>query len=50
MEEDDLTVDILSEDEKRLGAAVDLLIPAEVGHNGQVDAQEGTGNRLYLSL
>ena len=47
MEENGLVVD---EDEEHLGAAVDLLIPAEVEHNGQVDAQERTGNRLYLSL
>ena len=50
VEVDDLTVDVLDEDEKCLSAAVNLLIPVEVGHNGQVDVQEGTGNRLYLSL
>ena len=48
MEEDDLPVDVLDEDEERLSAVVDLPISAEVAHNGQVDAQEGTGNRLCL--
>lgn len=50
MEEDDLAVDVLDENEERLGTTVYLLLPAEIGDNGQVNTQEGTSDRLYLRL
>jgi hypothetical protein len=50
MEEDDLAVDVFNEDVERLGTTVDLGIPLEVGDDGEVDAKEGAGDGLYLSL
>ena len=50
MEEDDLAVDILNENEEHLGTTVYLLLPVEIGDNGQVNTQEGMSDRLYLRL
>ena len=50
MEEDDLAVNILDENEERLGTTMYLLLPVEIGDNGQVNTQEGTSDRLYLRL
>ena len=41
---------ILHEDPGRLGRPVNLLIPPEVRRDGEVDAKEGTGDRLDLCL
>ena len=50
MEEDYLAVDVLHKDPERLGHSVNLLIPPEVRRDGEVDAKDGTGDRLDLCL
>ena len=49
-EEDDFAIDILDEDGERLSIAMNLIVPLEVGDNGEVDAEEGTCNRLNCGL
>lgn len=50
VEEDDLTIDILHQDPERLGPTMDLLVPTEVGNDGQVYPKESTSDRLNLCL
>ena len=49
-EEDHLAVDILNEDCERLSVAMSFLVPTEVRDNGEVNAKEGTCNRLNRGL
>ena len=48
--EDDFAIDILDEDGERLSIAMNLIVPFEVGGNGEVDAEEGTCDRLNCGL
>lgn len=41
---------IVDEDDEGFGGAVDLLVPAEVGDDGEVNVKEGTCDRLSLGL
>ena len=49
-EKDDFAIDILDEDCERLSTSMNLLVPTEVRDNGEVDAEEGTSNRLNRGL
>jgi len=40
MEKDDLSVDVLDENNKGFRRSMNLFIPAEIGHNGKINAEE----------
>jgi hypothetical protein len=44
VEEDDFTIDIFAGNNERLSRAVNFLVPTEVWDNGEVDAEEGSGD------
>jgi hypothetical protein len=50
VEEDDFAVDVLNDDPERFRATVHLLVPLEVGGDGELDAEEGAGDGLDVSL
>ena len=50
VEENDFAINILDEDDEHFRSAVNLFIPSEVGYDGKVDTEEGTGDGLHLCL
>jgi hypothetical protein len=49
VEENDLSVDIFNEDPERFRCAVDLLLPLEVGSDGELDSEKRSSDRLNVS-
>ena len=50
MEEYYFAVHILHDDPEHLGAAVNFLVPSEIGCNNKINAKQRSGNRLHVSL
>lgn len=50
VEEYDLAINILNKDDEGFSGAMNLFVPPEVRHDGKIDAEERTGDRLDLSL
>lgn len=50
VEKDDFTIDVLDENIKSLGRAVNFLVPAEVWDDGEVDAEKRPSDWLDFSL
>lgn len=46
--EDDFAVDVFDDDPKGFGASVDFFVPAEIGGDGEFDAEERAGDGLNL--
>lgn len=49
-DEDDLSVDVLDRDVEELRRAVEVVVPLEVGRDGQVNLEERPGERQDVSL
>jgi len=50
MEENDFAINILDEDDEHFRSAMNLFVPLEVGYDGKVDTEKGTGDGLHLCL